>query len=128
MKIEVSNGEIVDKITILMIKQKFSDNEQKTININNELNYLKSIYNCIECPQELMNELLEINKSLWDIEDEIRILESEKNFGEKFINLARKVYHTNDKRFEIKTKINLLTSSEFIEEKILPKYENSVNR
>lgn len=124
MKIEVSNGEIFDKYTILEIKLDRSNDPVKTRNIEKEFDYLKKIIDVIEIPNELIQELKKVNLKLWDIEDRLRILESQNNFNAEFIDLARQVYFTNDKRAEIKYSINLLTSSNFIEEKILPDYRN----
>ncbi len=123
MKIEVSNGEIVDKFTILQIKLiNCEPNTEKYNNILNEYNALKEAVDTFNIDNCLIEELFEVNKVLWNIEDEIRILENNKQFDQKFIDLARSVYVTNDKRFFIKKKINLSTNSNFKEEKILPKY------
>jgi hypothetical protein len=123
MKIEVSNGEIVDKFTILEIKLKNSNDPIKTVNIEKEYNYLKNIVDKINAPAELLVKLKEINQELWYIEDQLRVLESKKIFIESFVNLARKVYITNDLRASVKHKINIATNSNFIEEKILPEYK-----
>lgn len=124
MKIEVSNGEIVDKMTILKIKEeKCPPNEYKKLtNIQKELRYLEKIVEDLDIPVEIINQLKEVNLKLWKIEDDIRICESKFQFDDEFISLARLVYYTNDKRFEIKNKINSLTLSYFKEEKILPTY------
>ena len=122
MKIEVSDGEIVDKLTILEIKEKKCKDFSKLNNIQKELRYLEGIVEDLCIPIELVDKLRKINKELWDIEDEIRICESEYVFDEEFIRLARLVYHTNDKRFKVKSEINSLTMSIFKEEKILPSY------
>ena len=122
MKIEISNGEIVDKFTILEIKLKNSNNSIKTVNIEKEYNYLKNIVDQIKVPEEFVKQLKKVNQELWDIEDSLRMLEIKKLFTEDFVNLARKVYFTNDLRAEIKHKINIITNSNFIEEKILPNY------
>lgn len=123
MKIEVSNGEIVDKLTILEIKEKKCKDFQKLNNIQKELRYLEDIVEDLCVPMEVVNKLRKINQELWDIEDEIRVYESKHIFDEEFIRLARLVYHTNDKRFEVKNEINSLTLSLFKEEKILPAYK-----
>lgn len=123
MKIEVSNGEIVDKLTILEIKEKKCKDFRKLSNIQSELRYLETIVEDLCVPIEVVNKLREINQQLWDIEDEIRVYESKHIFDEEFIRLARLVYHTNDKRFEVKNQINSLTMSMFKEEKILPSYK-----
>jgi len=122
MKIEVSVGEIVDKFTILEIKEKHCLDQSKIINIQKELNYLKDVVDDLNIPEELIDDLREVNRKLWKIEDDIRLCESKWKFDDDFIRLARSVYYTNDKRFEIKNKINSLVESNFREEKILPKY------
>ena len=126
MKIEVSNGEIIDKFTILEIKLAHSIDSEKTNNISKEYNYLKFIVDEISAPEELIQKLKDVNQELWDIEDQIRVLEAKKIFSDSFINLARKVYFTNDLRAKIKYEINEFTNSEFVEEKILPDYENKM--
>ena len=123
MKIEVSNGEIVDKLTILEIKEKKCYDDSKLLNIKKELDYLRDVVSSLNVPKELIDSLREVNKKLWDIEDDIRICESKFIFDDEFISLARLVYHTNDKRFEIKNQINQITNSNFKEEKIHPSYD-----
>lgn len=123
MKIEVSNGEIIDKYTILMIKSNKIKDELKLKNIENEKNSLIDICKIIiDFSSELFQNLLEINQKLWIIEDKIREKEKNKEFDEEFISLARSVYKTNDIRAEIKKNINLKTESKFIEEKSYEKY------
>lgn len=122
MQIEVSNAEIIDKVTILLIKKEKCIDKSKLENINRELNYLNEVIKNIKFSQDLFNNLYEVNKTLWDIEDSIRLMEKEKKFNDEFIQLARSVYLNNDKRFYIKNKINELTLSNFKEEKILPEY------
>jgi len=124
MKIEVSNGEIADKLSIIEIKLKHIQNAEKRKNLQNEYEVLdKAVAQIIDKNHELYQELLKINQELWDIEDTIRDLERNKNFGEKFIETARAVYFTNDKRSDIKRKINELTGSNLIEEKSYQKYD-----
>lgn len=122
MKIEVANGEIVDKLTILKIKLKNSNNHQKTEQILRELEYLYPIIESLDVPQEMIDELHAVNQKIWDTEDSIRLCEKDKQFDEKFIQLARDVYLNNDKRFQVKTKINQKTNSYINEQKILPNY------
>lgn len=122
MKIEVSNGEIVDKYTILQIKKEKCNDLVKLKNILTELNYLTSIVEKLNIPNDILINLKEINLKLWQVEDDIRLQESIKSFDKNFIELARLVYITNDKRFEIKNQINKITQSLIVEEKILPKY------
>ena len=125
MKIEVSNGEIVDKITILKIKSEEITDPEKLKNVITELNALLPLLDEIGIPEShhLFNELLQINRKLWKIEDDLRLLEKEKRFDDRFIQLARSVYYTNDERFNVKKKINLETQSQFVEEKSYEKYD-----
>jgi hypothetical protein len=125
MKIEVSHGEIVDKLTILQIKKENITNQIKLDNIIKEYNYLLSVVEndlsiSTESPEYL--ELLSINKELWVIEDDIRNKERVKEFDDDFIKLARSVYYTNDVRAKIKKEINLKYSSGFVEEKSYQSY------
>jgi hypothetical protein len=123
MKIEVSNGEIVDKLTIIEIKLANITNEQKLINLRFEYDILnQAVEKLIDKHHPLYIELLDINKKLWGIEDRIRELEKNKDFGDEFINVARSVYFTNDIRSEVKRKINELTNSSLIEEKSYEDY------
>ncbi|PID68178.1 MAG: hypothetical protein CR968_02845 [Flavobacteriia bacterium] len=124
MKIEVSNGEIVDKLTIIELKLKYIQDKTKRKNLKTEYEVLdKAVAQIIAKDHELYQELLSINQELWDIEDTIRDLERQKDFGEKFIETARAVYFTNDRRSEVKKKINELTGSQLIEEKSYQKYD-----
>ena len=123
MKIEVSNGEIVDKLTIIEIKLANISDEQKQINLKSEYDVLNQAVTLIISKEHpLYIELLEINKKLWDIEDRIRELEKSRKFDEEFIRMARSVYFTNDQRSDIKRKINLLTNSSLFEEKSYEDY------
>ena len=124
MKIEVSNGEIVDKVTILKIKSERITDVHKLENINRELNSLLPLLDDIgiDDTQSLFMELYTVNSELWEIEDKLRLLEADKSFGDEFVSLARLVYYTNDKRFDIKKEINLKTSSKFVEEKSYQQY------
>ena len=111
MKIEVSHGEIVDKLTILQIKKENITDPIKLDNIVKEYDYLLSVVEndlgiSTESPEYL--ELLSINKELWVIEDDIRDKERIKEFDDDFIKLARAVYYTNDDRSDVKKKINVL--------------------
>jgi len=120
----VSIGELVDKITILRIKSRRIKDKQKLININNELNQLITIFSKLEIPDILFEfvELEDINRKLWDIEDDIREKERSKQFDEGFIELARSVYITNDRRSEVKKQINLKVGSDLVEEKSYEQY------
>jgi len=126
MKVEVSNGELLDKFSILKIKLEKINDEFKLINIKNEIDTISK--NCEEIIQSdmrlsvIFDELISVNESLWDIEDKIRIKEKEKEFDLEFIELARSVYITNDIRFTLKNKINIITSSKLVEEKSYESY------
>ncbi len=123
MKIEVSNGEIVDKLTILRIKLERIKDEKKLRNLKKEKDELSmTAASIMKTSDPLYKALYEINCELWDIEDHIRELERKKDFGEDFIATARSVYLKNDKRAEIKRQININTSSGLIEEKSYQKY------
>ena len=125
IEIPVSYGELVDKLTILEIKLEMISEKSKINQVTNEYRYLSSIFDKIKIEQQTVlpyyEELLAINKKLWNIEDSIRRLEKQKKFNSEFIELARKVYYTNDERFEIKSKINALFNSNIKEQK---SYEN----
>lgn len=128
MKIEVSNGEILDKITILMIKSKRITDPSKLNNVNVELNELSQFLDIFEYQtntdvNKLVNELQLINEKLWDVEDKIRDKEKLKQFDDEFIQLARSVYFTNDERSRVKKLLNQVTHSKFVEEKSYQKYD-----
>lgn len=126
MKIDVSNGEIVDKYTILKIKSERISDESKLKFINDEMQVLHRaiIYflHINKSLQQYIDQLYEVNKTLWDIENAIREKEYQQNFGEEFISLARRVYLTNDKRAKIKALINEQTNSDFREVKEYSEY------
>ena len=124
MEIEVSNGDLVDKVSILRIKLKRISSSEKLLNIKKEFDLLydKMVSIAITEDSAEYQRLLEINKRLWDIEDRIRYKESEKKFDDEFIDLARQVYIENDKRSVVKRKINIHTDSILIEEKEYVKY------
>jgi len=126
VNIPISLGELLDKISILEIKNKKILDESKILNIKKELNGLKKVLDELKInlseTNSLYNKLYKINLTLWEIEDSIRVLEKNKDFGEKFIELARAVYITNDQRFEVKNDINKLFNSEFVEEKSYEDY------
>ena len=123
MKIEVSIGEIVDKLSILKIKTNNITDELKLNNVKKEYDYLFDIvFKDLKISEDDFYKLILINEKLWDIEDELRDKERKKYFDDNFIELARLVYFTNDKRAEIKRRINLTCKSNFIEEKSYEKY------
>ena len=119
----ISIGELVDKITILEIK-KIKLQNSKLENVLKELSFLRKLMekHQIEITDDLFTQLKEINLTLWNIEDQIRIKEKNKEFDNIFIKLARSVYFTNDKRSEIKKRINRLSNSEITEEKSYAEY------
>ena len=122
MKVEISNGELLDKISILELKLLKIEDKEKLKNIEKEFDELNPL--CQELFEKydgnLQNHYLElarINGLLWDIEDWIREAESRKDFGPEFIQLARSVYATNDRRSDVKKIINSITNSKFVEVK-----------
>jgi len=119
----ISIGELVDKITILEIKKNKLQNS-KLENVLKELSFLRKLMEKyqIEINVDLFTQLKEINLTLWNIEDQIRIKEKNKEFDNIFIELARSVYFKNDKRAEIKKRINQLSNSEITEEKSYAEY------
>ena len=124
VSIEVSVGELFDKITILKIKQKKLTNQDQLANVNKELEYLedKAFTNDPEV-NILVEQLQEINEQLWDIENGKRKCEADKSFGSKFVELARNVYIKNDDRATIKKLINVITKSNIVEEKDYTRYD-----
>ena len=122
----VSPAELIDKITILEIKRQFIQDSTKLKNVDLEYKLLLDVLiNNVSGSEELdllRSQLKEVNMKLWDIEDKIRDLEKNKVFDKKFIELARLVYFTNDKRSEIKKDINKLLNSEIVEEKSYSDY------
>ena len=118
---EISAGELFDKITILEIKKARISNEKKLIDINRELSSLNETVKKFIPDQsnisKYINDLKNINLKLWDIEDGKRAAEKNKNFDEKFIELARNVYKFNDERAKIKLAINTSLGSNIKEVK-----------
>jgi hypothetical protein len=123
MEIEVSVGEIVDKLSILRIKKNNITDPDKLKNISAEYEYLHDIvFNVIKIDDAEFYDLVLINEMLWDIEDKIRIMEFDKQFDDQFVALASNVYTFNDKRAELKKQINIKYKSKFVEEKSYEKY------
>lgn len=128
MKVEVSIGEVMDKMTILAIKKARIKDPVKNANVCKELDILSDATSGLmsdsshEALQELVWLLHKANETLWEIEDAIRLKESKKEFDQEFIDLARSVYITNDRRFELKRQINTLCGSSLTEEKQHIKY------
>jgi len=121
----ISLGDLIDKISILVIKEKKITDEKKNNLIREELTLLKKTLNEAinnNAINNYLNQLIDVNSALWKIEDEIRDCEKNKKFDQKFIDLARSVYITNDKRAEIKLEINNKFGSKIVEVKSYTKY------
>ncbi len=122
----LSVGELIDKITILKIKQKKASDKDKLNNINHELDELETTWKNEKAPEldisDLFDQLTEVNEALWKIEDDIRAKEAVNTFDQEFIELARSVYKQNDRRAELKKEINLRSGSALVEEKLYQEY------
>jgi len=122
----VSFGEVVDKITILEIKSERIHDPEKTVNIRRELELLEAVW--LDAVRDMADvsdgrsRLKAVNEELWDIEDKIRLKEKASSFDDEFVQLARSVYFTNDRRADIKKEINLALGSELVEEKSYQDY------
>jgi transcriptional regulator of nitric oxide reductase len=127
IKVPVSPGEVLDKITILEIKSERMSDPDKVANVRVELALLQATWtDTIRDTREIQKlhaQLKEINEALWEIEDDIRDKERAREFDDRFIKLARAVYVTNDKRSRIKKELNQHLGSEIIEEKSYQDYE-----
>jgi hypothetical protein len=125
--VPVSPGEVLDKITILEIKSERMSDPEKVANVRVELDLLQQTWSRAitddEVIRRLHGELKEINEALWEIEDDIRDKERAKEFDIGFIELARSVYFTNDRRSRVKKELNLHLGSEIIEEKSYQDYD-----
>jgi len=120
VSVPVSVGELIDKLSILQVKKIKITNPEKLKYVSEEFDLLHNqskIYFQVDEVRSLYDSLTEVNSNLWDVEDKLRVFESEKKFNEEFIELARKVYYTNDERFRLKNEINSITSSEIREVK-----------
>ena len=122
MKVEISNGELLDKISILELKLLKIEDKEKLVNIQKEFDELNPLCQILfeKYDGQLQNHYLElanINGLLWDIENWIREAELKKDFGPEFIQLARSIYTTNDRRSEVKKIVNTITNSKLVEEK-----------
>jgi transcriptional regulator of nitric oxide reductase len=126
IKVPVSPGEVLDKITILEIKSERMDDPDKVANVRVELKLLQDTWAANISDDDVIRDLharlKEINEALWEIEDDIRDKERVKEFDDRFVELARAVYFTNDKRSEVKKKLNLHLGSQIIEEKSYQDY------
>ena len=126
MLIPVSNGELMDKYSILLIKKEYINDLTKTNYVNQEITYLLEYVNKIKTTyniDEVFNKLIEVNKKLWVIEDKLRVKEKKQEFDKEFIELARSVYFTNDERAVLKKQINEDTDSNIFEVKSYEKYD-----
>ena len=120
LTVPVSVGELIDKLSILQVKKLKITNPEglKYVSEEFELLYNQSeVYLQVHEIKSLYESLTEVNSALWDVEDKLRVFESEKKFDEEFIDLARKVYYTNDERFRLKNEINSITLSKIREVK-----------
>lgn len=126
LMVEVAPGELIDKITILEIKLQNIKDEAKLANVRREYEILMATYRAniteTEALRALIDELRDANAKIWDIEDDIRDLERNKDFGERFVAVARSVYRSNDRRAATKRRINELLNSAIIEEKSYAAY------
>ncbi len=121
----ISLGELVDKISILIIKQKNITDETKLDHVKKELDFLqKTLMNYVQQKEinTYLENLININSKLWNIEDDIRECERKKLFDQIFIDLARSVYFTNDERAKVKNDINKTFGSELVEVKSYEEY------
>ena len=125
----ISWGELIDKITILEIKQVNIKSSTALSNINKELGYLNEIVKnnigVVEPIKDLKLGLLDVNKRLWQVEDDIRDKELKQEFDGEFIELARKVYRLNDERAKLKKSINHALNSELVEEKSYKDFQSN---
>jgi transcriptional regulator of nitric oxide reductase len=126
IRVPVSPGEVLDKITILEIKSERMTDPQKLANVRVELVLLQKTWAAAieedDTIRDLHAQLKEINEALWEIEDDIRDKERAREFDDRFIELARAVYFTNDRRSEVKKKLNLHLGSQIVEEKSYQDY------
>ena len=126
IEVPISVGELVDKVTILEIKSEKIEDAGKRANIRRELDALTAVLQPLLAATPgiaaLKTELRTINETLWRIEDDIRDCERKRDFGAAFVELARAVYQTNDRRAATKRKIDDLTGSELVEEKSYAPY------
>jgi histidyl-tRNA synthetase len=113
MLVEISKGELIDKITILEIKDEKITDPEKLKNVRHELETIRKL----EFPTPVKEKLMEVNRKLWDVEDDLRLLEKRGKFDDEFIEKARSVYKLNDERSRLKKIINIEEGSNIVEEK-----------
>lgn len=126
IRIEVSPGELLDKISILEIKSERIGDPDKLKNVRHELGLYRDIRGSVipggGAMDALIRDLKAVNETLWEVEDAIRDCEARQDFGARFVELARSVYRTNDRRAAIKREINTLCGSSIVEEKSYTEY------
>ena len=125
LSVPVSVGELIDKLSILQVKKIKVTNSDKLLFINKEYDLLYEMSSEFLQRKDILqiyDDLINTNLKLWEVEDELRVIESKKNFDDTFTELARSVYYTNDERFRLKDKINSLTNSEIKEQKDYKEY------
>lgn len=119
-------GDLLDRITILEIKAEKATDDAKRANVEKELKALSDARDAFDWKRdgldEVIAELSAVNRTLWDIEDDIRDCEANEDFGERFIELARSVYKTNDRRAALKRRCNEILGSALMEEKLYKEY------
>ena len=125
LSVPVSVGELIDKLSILQVKKIKVTNSDKLLFINKEYDLLYEMSSEFLQRKDILqiyDDLINTNLKLWEVEDELRVIENTKNFDDAFTELARLVYYTNDERFRLKDKINSLTNSEIKEQKDYKEY------
>lgn len=129
LKVSISAGEFLDKMTILEIKSERIKDEEKLRSVQIELDVLRMAWTDSPLRQidvsALVTDLKKVNESLWDIEDQIRLKEAAQSFDDEFVKLARSVYRINDQRAGIKRELNRILGSDLTEEKSYPDYPPS---
>jgi|TARA_B110000444_G_C18849646_1_gene604537 hypothetical protein len=113
MLVQISKGELIDKITILEIKDDKITDPEKLKNVRHELETIRKL----EFPTPVKEKLMDVNRKLWDVEDDLRVLEKKEKFDDEFVQKARSVYKLNDERSRLKKVINIEEGSTIVEEK-----------
>jgi histidyl-tRNA synthetase len=113
MLVQISKGELIDKITILEIKDDKITDPEKLKNVRHELETIRKL----EFPTPVKEKLIDVNRKLWDVEDDLRLLEKKGKFDDEFVQKARSVYKLNDERSRLKKIINIEEGSNIVEEK-----------
>lgn len=126
VSIPISVGELWDKYTILLIKSKKITCPDKLLLINHEIQELQPFINQYSLNKEIIDELYNINTTLWELEDKIREKDNENDFGNEFISISKSIYVMNDKRYETKREINTIHNSNIMEVKSYKKYNSNI--